>query len=57
VHKIILRLIGVVMGAIIFRLILAIALSIGIDPILLKLITAGIVLVVVALPSLKKTDD
>jgi putative ABC transport system permease protein len=43
----------VVLGAIVFRLILAFALSIGLDPILLKLTTAIVVLIVVSLPALK----
>jgi len=49
-----LRLIGVIVGTIIFRFILAFALSIGLDPVYLKLITALLVLIVVGLPSLKK---
>ena len=52
-HKILIRLFGVVVGAIVFRLILAFALSIGLDPILLKLTTAIVVLIVVSLPALK----
>jgi putative ABC transport system permease protein len=49
------RLLGVVVGTIIFRFILAFALSIGLDPVYLKLITALMVLLVVGLPSLKKS--
>jgi putative ABC transport system permease protein len=45
---------GVVAGTIIFRFILAFALSIGLDPVYLKLITALMVLLVVGLPGLKK---
>jgi len=48
------RLLGVVAGTIIFRFILAFALSIGLDPVYLKLITALMVLLVVGLPGLKK---
>jgi putative ABC transport system permease protein len=51
-----LRLIGVVVGTIIFRFILAFALSIGLDPVYLKLITALMVLLVVGLPGLKKSS-
>jgi putative ABC transport system permease protein len=48
------RLLGVVAGTIIFRFILAFALSIGLDPVYFKLITALMVLLVVGLPGLKK---
>ncbi len=51
------RLIGVIIGTIIFRLILAFVLSLGIDPNLLKLITALIVLAVVCIPNLRRTAD
>jgi putative ABC transport system permease protein len=47
---------GVVAGTIIFRFILAFALSIGLDPVYLKLITALMVLLVVGLPGLKKSS-
>ena len=49
------RLLGVIIGTIIFRFILAFALSIGLDPVYLKLITALMVLLVVGLPGLKKS--
>lgn len=49
------RLLGVITGTIIFRFILAFALSIGLDPVYLKLITALMVLLVVGLPGLKKS--
>jgi putative ABC transport system permease protein len=48
------RIAGVVIGTLVFRLILAFTLSIGLDPNLLKLVTSAIVLLVVALPGLKK---
>lgn len=48
------RILGVIIGTIIFRLILAFTLSIGVDPNLLKLVTALFVLLVVALPNLKR---
>ncbi len=51
------HLLGVIFGAIIFRLILAVALSIGIDPLYFKLVVASIVLIVVSLPNLKKKYD
>jgi len=54
VKSIFFRLIGVIIGTIIFRMILAIVLSLGVDPNLLKLITALIVLIVVSLPNLRK---
>ena len=53
-YKIQYRILGVVLGTVIFRLILAFTLSIGIDPNLLKLVTAAFVLLVVALPNLKR---
>ena len=49
------RILGVIIGTIFFRLILAFTLSIGVNPNLLKLVTAVFVLLVVALPNLKKT--
>lgn len=47
------RVLGVIFGAILFRMILAITLALGVNPNLLKLITALFVLLVVALPNLK----
>ena len=54
--KIILRLIGVVIGAVFFRLILGIALAAGLNPNYLKAVTALIVLVVVAVAGLRKKE-
>ncbi len=54
VNSLFFRLIGVIIGTVVFRLILAVALSLGIDPNYLKLITALIVLAVVSLPNLRK---
>ncbi len=51
------RLVGVIVGTIIFRLILAFVLSLGIDPNYLKLITAAIVLTVVCIPTLRKARN
>ncbi len=51
------RLISVILGTIIFRSILAFALSFGLNPNWLKLITALFVLLVVALPGLKRAED
>lgn len=51
------RIIGVIAGTILFRLILAGSLSLGLNPNLLKLITALFVLAVVALPGLKKQNQ
>ncbi len=45
----------VVAGSFVFQMVLAITLSLGIDPNFLKLITALFVLLIVALPRLKKT--
>ncbi|QEM09838.1 ABC transporter permease [Mucilaginibacter rubeus] len=47
-----LSLILVLAGAVIFQLVLAFTLSVGVDPKLLKIITAGFVLVIVSLPRL-----
>lgn len=47
-----LSLVLVLTGAVIFQLVLAFTLSIGVDPKLLKIITAGFVLVIVSLPRL-----
>jgi len=54
-NRLAISLISVIVGAIIFRLILAFALSIGIDAIYLKLIVALFVLIVVSIPSFRKT--
>lgn len=51
------QLMAVIAGSIIFRLILAFALSIGIDPLYLKLVVAAFVLLVVSIPNLKKAND
>jgi putative ABC transport system permease protein len=50
------RLIFILLGAILFRIVLALALSFGADPSMLKLITAAMVLLIVALPRLKKSN-
>jgi putative ABC transport system permease protein len=47
------RILGIILGSLLFRLILAFVLTTGISPNLLKLVTAGIVLLVVSLPGLK----
>lgn len=47
------RLLGVIFGTIAFRLILAMSLALGVSPNLLKLVTAALVLVVVALPNIR----
>jgi len=46
------RLLGVLGGSVVFRLILSLALSMGIDPIWLKLLTAFIVVLIVGVPNL-----
>ncbi|HOS47654.1 MAG TPA: ABC transporter permease [Bacteroidia bacterium] len=55
-RKIYLQLIAVVLGCILFRLILATALNIGIDPNYLKLITAVLVLSIIAFGKIKFTS-
>jgi putative ABC transport system permease protein len=57
VRKIFGQLLLVVSGSIIFQLVLAFTLSIGIDPNLLKLITALFVLLIVSIPRLKNTKQ
>jgi putative ABC transport system permease protein len=47
-----LSLVLVLTGAVIFQLVLAFTLSVGVDPKLLKMVTAGFVLVIVGLPRL-----
>ena len=53
-RSIIWKLLGVLAGSIVFRLILAFALTIGIDALYLKLVVAVFVLAVVSLPNLKR---
>lgn len=47
------KIVMVLVGAILFRILLAFALSVGVDPVWLKLITAVFVLIVVAIPTFK----
>lgn len=54
--KIIFRLIGVVIGAVFFRLILGIALAAGLNPNYLKAVTAVIVLFVVTVAGIRKKE-
>ena len=56
IQSIVMRLFGVVIGCIVFRIIIAIALEIGVNPNWLKLVTAVIVLTVVGIPNLKKSS-
>ena len=51
------HLLGVIGGSILFRMILAFALSIGIDALYLKLVVAGFVLIVVSIPNFKTAND
>lgn len=53
-EKIIFRIAGVIIGAVFFRLILGIALSLGLDPNYLKAVTAAIVLIVVGIAGIKQ---
>ncbi|HQV99270.1 MAG TPA: ABC transporter permease [Bacteroidia bacterium] len=52
-ETIMIQLLGVIVGSILFRMILAFALSIGIDAIYLKLVVAVFVLAVVSIPNIK----
>jgi len=54
VRSITIHLLGVIGGSILFRLILAFALTIGIDAIYLKLVVALFVLIVISIPNLKR---
>ena len=54
IRSIVWQLAVVLGGSIIFQLVLAFTLSIGIDPNLLKLVTAGFVLLIVSIPMIKK---
>ena len=56
IQNITIHILGVVAGTIIFRLILAFALSIGIDALYLKLVVALFVLIVVSIPNLKRSE-
>jgi putative ABC transport system permease protein len=55
IRSITLHLLGVIAGSILFRLILAFALTIGIDALYLKLVVAIFVLIVISVPNLKKS--
>jgi len=55
-QSIVVRLLSVVLGCIVFRMIIALTLSLGVNPTWLKLVTAVIVLIVVGIPNLKKTS-
>src|SRR6185295_9163617 len=57
IRSIVWQLLGVIAGSIIFRLILALALDIGIDALYLKLVVAVFVLVIVSIPNLKRSHD
>ena len=56
IQNITIHIIGVLAGTIIFRLILAFALSIGIDALYLKLVVALFVLIVVSIPNLQRSE-
>lgn len=55
--KLFVQIVGVIMGTIIFRLILAVALSTGLNPNYLKLVTAMIVLFVVSISHFTKEEN
>lgn len=56
INNIALHLLGVIAGTIIFRLILAFALSTGIDALYLKLVVSLFVLLIVSIPNLKRSE-
>jgi putative ABC transport system permease protein len=55
IRKIGKQIILVIIGAIVFQLVLAFTLSIGVDPNMLKMVTASFVLLIVALPRISKS--
>ncbi len=55
IRSITLHLLGVIGGSILFRMILAFALTIGIDALYLKLVVAVFVLIVISIPNLKRS--
>jgi putative tryptophan/tyrosine transport system permease protein len=56
-NKLFAQILGVVIGTVLFRLILAVALDLGLNPNFLKLITAAIVLLVVSLTRFVKEEN
>jgi putative tryptophan/tyrosine transport system permease protein len=56
ISSILWQLVVVLCGSILFQLVLAFTLSIGVDPNLLKLVTASFVLIIVIIPRLKKSS-
>lgn len=54
VQSIAVRLLGVIFGCVLFRIIIGLALTLGVNPNWLKLVTAVIVLIVVGLPNLRR---
>jgi putative tryptophan/tyrosine transport system permease protein len=46
------RIAGVIIGSVVFRLIISVVLSAGVDPIWIKLLTASVVLIIVGIPGL-----
>ena len=56
IRSILWQLVVVVGGSILLQLVLAFTLSIGVDPNLLKLVTAAFVLLIVIIPRLKKSE-
>jgi len=57
IRSITLQLLAVIAGSLLFRLILALALTTGIDPVYLKLIVAILVLLIISIPNLRRTND
>ena len=57
IQSLMMRLFGVVVGCIVFRLIIAVALDLGVNPNWLKAVTAVIVLMVVGIPNLRKASS
>jgi putative ABC transport system permease protein len=56
IGSIAMQLVVVLCGSLVFQLVLAFTLSIGVDPNLLKLVTASFVLLIVAIPRLRTND-
>ena len=56
ISSIVWQLVVIICGSILFQMVLAFTLSIGVDPNMLKLVTASFVLLIVIIPRLKKND-
>lgn len=56
INSIYFRICGVIVGTLIFRIILAFSLDMGLDPVFLKLVSSLLVLIIIGVPTLKKLN-